>query len=230
MYLSVSLDPVPDMAVERPLGDGREHAHAGGHDGGQSGDEKGVVLQPVPSDVRAPDLVLAATADLRETVRAAGPVTVHPETEHHLRETVSAPRDRAARRQGSPGNRETDRPAESGLPDLPETYDIVRAHLPEAYLLRAHVPEAHVPGAQGLPEEIRIAGDHPSDHPETARLLSDPVSRAEGGPSACAPDQLRQARPTDRPFPACLPIGRKTLLPLRIRGYLSKDECSNEIG
>ena len=70
------------MAVERSLGDGREHAHGGGHDGGQSGDEKGVVLQPLPSDVRSPDLVLTATADLRETVRAAGPVTVHPEAEH----------------------------------------------------------------------------------------------------------------------------------------------------
>lgn len=212
------------MAVERSLGDGREHAHGGGHDGGQSGDEKGVVLQPLPSDVRSPDLVLTATADLRETVRAAGPVTVHPEAEHHLRETVTAPRDRAARGQGGPSNCETDRPsAETGLPDLPrETDDIVRAYLPEARLLRAHVPEAHVPGAQGLPEEVRIAGDHPSDRPETARLLlSDPVSRAEGGPSARTPDQLREARPTDRPFPACLPIGRKAVLPLRTRRYLT---------
>lgn len=172
--------------------------------------------------VHSPHLVLAATADIRETVRAACPVTVHPETyEHHLRETVTTPRDRAARRQSSPGNRETDRPAESGLPDLPETHDIVRADLSEARLLRAHVPEAHVPGAQGLLEEVRTAGDHPSDHPETARLLSDPVSRAEGGSSARTPDQLREARPTDRPFPARLPVGHKTVLPLR----LTLDTC-----
>lgn len=45
MFLS-SADTVPDMAVERSLGNrsGHAHAHAGRHDGRENDYEKGVVL------------------------------------------------------------------------------------------------------------------------------------------------------------------------------------------
>lgn len=96
----------------------------------------------MPSDLLASYLVLAATANLRETVRATSAYTVHSETDDHLRETIST----TGRCETSPGNRKADRSTKSGLPDLSETNDLVCANLSKTHLLRAYVSEIDVSG------------------------------------------------------------------------------------
>lgn len=191
------------------------------------------------SDLRASHLVFASAADLRETVRGASACTLHPETDDHLRKAVSASDHREAnasgdretsstgdRETGGPSDRSAGRPAQSRLSDLSETDGVVRADLSETDLLRAHVPQVALSGAQGLPEEVRTTGD--ASDSQASNFLSRSVSSAESGAGAGTADQLREARPAGRSFPAYLPNAYKTVLPLREnRGQMSRCDCND---
>ena len=154
------------------------------------------------SDLLASHLVLAATANLRETARATSAGALYPETDDHLREAISTSSDRQASRS-----------TESGLSDLSEADGVVCAHLPEARLLRANVSKIDVPRAEGVFEEIRAAG-YSSDS-ETSDFIPHSVPSAESGAGPGATDQCCEARTTRCTSAAYLPLVHKTVLPLR---------------
>lgn len=137
------------MVVECLRGNRDEYAHAGQHDGRQAGDEKGILLQSVPSDSFAPRSRVhtgRTGANLRETVSATSADRVRAKADDHLREAST-----------SSGDRQTDRPIQSGVSDLSETDALVRTGIPKARLLRANVSKIDVPGAESVPEEVRTA-------------------------------------------------------------------------
>lgn len=108
----------------------------------------------MPTGLLASDLLFATAPNLLETGDS-----VHPQTDDHVRETVSASGDPEA--SAGTGDRETSGPTQSGFTGLSEADDIVRARLSQAHVLRAHHSKSDVRVTQGVPEEVRPAACRP---------------------------------------------------------------------